>query len=119
MFGPVTDETADLSIRSSDNVIFKVHQRNIDTHTTVFPPFPCSTDDNVELSERSEVLEVLFKYTYPTPPLPDLGRVAFPLLEEISIAADKYQFTSLSVLCDVHMGYVTASPLASSERLIG
>ncbi|KAF9026928.1 hypothetical protein BDZ89DRAFT_826876 [Hymenopellis radicata] len=102
-------ETADLCIRSSDNVIFKIHQKNIDTHTTVFPPFPSSKDDVVELSERAEVLQVLFKYIYPTPPLPDLGDIAFPLLEEISIAADKYQFTSLSVICDVHMGVLATT----------
>ncbi|KAF9022808.1 hypothetical protein BDZ89DRAFT_1163071 [Hymenopellis radicata] len=97
------DEDADLLILSSDSIAFKIHQMNIDTHSSVFAPFPANKDEYVCLSETAGVLEILFKYIYPTATLPDLSKVSFSLLNAVAIAADKYQFSALSVICDIHM----------------
>ncbi|KAF9023209.1 hypothetical protein BDZ89DRAFT_174931 [Hymenopellis radicata] len=97
---------ADVCIISSDNVRFKVHSTNLGTHSSVFPAVHGAANDVADparMAECAEVLRVIFKFIYPDPPLPKLGLLSFSTLEEVAMAADKYQFLALSELCDCHM----------------
>lgn len=59
------------------------------------------------MTERAEILYIVFKYIYPEPPHPKLDDMEFALLEELAITADKYQFTSLLYICDPRMERVS------------
>ncbi|KAF9020413.1 hypothetical protein BDZ89DRAFT_1138665 [Hymenopellis radicata] len=70
---------ADVFIRSSDRVIFNLHSDNLKAHTNAIPFDSFSSTTNIaDFGESSEVLAVLFKFLYPTPPLPSLARADTP-----------------------------------------
>ncbi|KAG5637524.1 hypothetical protein H0H81_004220 [Sphagnurus paluster] len=58
-----------------------------------FPPECATFDDIVDLTESSEVLDVLFQFIYPMRH-PDLEWTEFPKLQALSEAAEKYQVYS-------------------------
>ncbi len=91
---------ADVCVQSSDGVMFKLHRNNIITHTTTLP-LPEGGDPNIaSFQEPAKILEILFKFMYPTPPLPDLSDLDFKMLEELGYAAHKYQIASVMAYCD-------------------
>ncbi|KAF8892762.1 hypothetical protein CPB85DRAFT_1440785 [Mucidula mucida] len=97
---------ADLCIISLDNIRFKVHSMNLRAHSSVFPVVHDATTnvrDPAHMAERAEVLRVIFKFIYPEPRLLKVGQLPFPTLEEVAIAAEKWQFVALSELCDRYM----------------
>jgi hypothetical protein len=64
----VSASDSDITIRSSDGVLFKVHRKNLARHSDGFPAEDMvipSKDEVVDLTETSETLELLFQYTYP------------------------------------------------------
>ncbi|KAJ8496792.1 hypothetical protein ONZ45_g12296 [Pleurotus djamor] len=125
---------SDITLRSCDGVLFKVHRINLKMHSDIFadaedissssslgpstrdsppssapspsessststetirsPPSPPSVSklhsEQVQLSESSEVLNVLLQYMYRQPP-PDLYELEFEVLEQVAEAADKYR----------------------------
>ncbi len=87
----VNTADADVCIISSKNMRFKVHSTNLQTHTTVFliMQLNVAAGDSAHLTERAEVLRIVFRYIYPEAPLPKLGQLPFSTLEEVAIAADK------------------------------
>jgi hypothetical protein len=91
-WNPVNVPDADITFRSSDGVIFRVHSKNLETHSDGFPPSTLckSSSELVDLSEPAETLNLLFQYMYPQRQ-PDLNNIAFPLLADLSEAAEKYQ----------------------------
>ncbi|KAF8999548.1 hypothetical protein BDZ89DRAFT_1147674 [Hymenopellis radicata] len=107
---------ADVCIVSSDDILFRVHSTNLRVHSSIFPVVSGSSinlDDPVRMSERGDVLRVVFKYIYPEPPLPNLGMLPFRTLEEVATTADKYQFLALMQLCDRYMeDHAEAHPAA-------
>jgi len=86
---------ADLTILSSDGVIFKVHRKNLELHSDVFADAANATstdsgnDEPVELSESSAVLDLLFQYMY-RQPQPNLQPVDFSVFAGLAEAAEKY-----------------------------
>ncbi|KAJ7281848.1 hypothetical protein C8J57DRAFT_1056446, partial [Mycena rebaudengoi] len=96
---------ADITFRSSDGVIFRVHSKNLETHSDGFPPSTLckSSSELVDLSEPAETLNLLFQYMYPQRQ-PDLNNIAFPLLADLSEAAEKYQVYSAMDICRIFMG---------------
>lgn len=84
--------------------------QNLQAHSTIFPTVnesPRSRNEIVRMTERAEILYIVFKYIYPEPPHPKLDDMEFALLEEVAITADKYQFTSLLYICDPRMERVS------------
>ncbi|KAK7464228.1 hypothetical protein VKT23_006394 [Stygiomarasmius scandens] len=83
----------DIVFRSSDNVLFYVHQKYLEAHAEGFPLAehiaPTRTVEHVPLAEESSVLELLFQFVYPRMP-PDLESVEFPALMSLAEAAEKY-----------------------------
>ncbi|KAJ7170782.1 hypothetical protein C8R43DRAFT_981034 [Mycena crocata] len=99
-------QDADISFRSRDHILFRVHIKNLETHSDGFPPSAiCAPGSNevVDLSEPAETLELLFQYMYPQRQ-PDLNMIEFPLLADLSEAAEKYQVYSAMDICRIFMG---------------
>ncbi|KAJ7165448.1 hypothetical protein C8R43DRAFT_878175, partial [Mycena crocata] len=102
---------ADLSISSSDGVLFKVHRKNLEVHSDIFAdagnttlPETGGQDDVIELSESAAVLDLLFQYMY-RQLQPDLNdsEVKFELFAGLAEAAEKYMVYSALTLCRMKM----------------
>jgi hypothetical protein len=99
---PVCATDSDITLQSSDGVLFKVHKKNLEMHSEGFAGADAiakqSASDNevVPLTESSAVLELLLQYMY-RQPQPDLKNVDFETLAGVAEAAEKYQvFTAIS-----------------------
>ncbi|KAJ7146977.1 hypothetical protein C8R44DRAFT_758542 [Mycena epipterygia] len=98
---------ADITISSSDGVLFKVHRKNLELHCDIFANAADTTrpetgEDIVHLSERAEVLDLLFQYMY-RQPQPDLQVVEFSVFAGLAEAAEKYVVYSALTLCKMIM----------------
>ncbi|KAF8887201.1 hypothetical protein CPB85DRAFT_1258350 [Mucidula mucida] len=94
---------ADVSVRSSDGVIFKLHRNNILAHTTVIP-LPEGGDPGIaDFSEPSKVLEIAFKFF----------ALDYATLEAVGYIAHKYQLANLMASCDtcLQLKFMTSHPL--------
>ncbi|KAJ7730100.1 hypothetical protein DFH07DRAFT_969296 [Mycena maculata] len=85
---------ADITISSSDGVLFKLHRKNLELHSDIFADaanatLPGNDSDITELPERADVLDLLFQYMY-RQPQPDLRMVDFDLCARLAEAAEKY-----------------------------
>lgn len=90
-------EDADITFRSCDNVIFKVHSVILKFASDVFsgmvsmPSSANSVNDIILLSESSQILEVLFDSIYPRRrTLLRLEEFQFPFIFKLIDAAEKY-----------------------------
>ncbi|THU78185.1 hypothetical protein K435DRAFT_769590 [Dendrothele bispora CBS 962.96] len=86
------DTGGDIVFRSSDNVLFYIHQKNLEVLSEGFPPTShtsTSLTEIVPLTETSSTLELLFQYTYHQMP-PDLDNLNFQDLMNLAEAAEKY-----------------------------
>ncbi|KAF7350763.1 BTB domain-containing protein [Mycena sanguinolenta] len=107
---------ADLTISSSDNVLFKVHRKHLEVHSDVFADAANATrpengDEIVYLQESSEVLELLFQFMY-RQRQPDLRHVEFPKFMEFAEAVDKYVvYSALSAMESQMRVHITDHPL--------
>ncbi|KAJ7891285.1 hypothetical protein B0H14DRAFT_2688429 [Mycena olivaceomarginata] len=97
---------ADIAFRSSDQVIFRVHVKNLETHSNGFPPSAlCApgSGEVVDLSEPAATLDLLFQYMYPQRQ-PDLSGIEPSLLADLAEAAEKYEMFSALEICKIFMG---------------
>lgn len=99
---------ADLLIRSSDDVLFRIHSANLRAHTTVFPLDinSCTEDpEPARFTEKSAVLEVLFSHLYPESELADsdLDTEDFALTLKVAYAAHKYGIVAAIRLYDLRI----------------
>lgn len=101
---------ADITFESCDRVLFKVHRKNLEVTSEGFsPPSGTSaTDQVVSLTERAEVLDLLFQYMYPQRP-PDLASVPFAIFADLAEAAEKYQLYVAMEFCRMLMKCVVTS----------
>ncbi|KAF8986311.1 hypothetical protein BDQ17DRAFT_1289695 [Cyathus striatus] len=95
---------ADVVFRSSDNVLFSIHRKNLETHTGAFPPAEFTADEKevVTLQESSETLDLLFQFIYPQRH-PSLSDSAFEVLDHLAEAAEKYEVFSAMNICHIRM----------------
>lgn len=102
---------SDLTLKSSDNVLFKVHRKNLEVHSDGFAAADsisqASSLENevVELSESSAVLELLLQFMY-RQTQPDLREIEFDLMAEVAETAEKYQVYSAMGTCQLLMEWV-------------
>ncbi|KII94583.1 hypothetical protein PLICRDRAFT_96319 [Plicaturopsis crispa FD-325 SS-3] len=102
----------DITLRSSDNVLFQVHVVNLQMHSDGFAAGAgCSGTDRgpsppetVPLTETAATLDLLLQYMY-LQPQPDLSTVSFEELAGLAEAAEKYQVYAAIPICKVHMEY--------------
>jgi len=97
---------SDITLQSSDAVLFEVHRKNLEMHSEGFAGADAisSSFENevVPLSENSAVLELLLQYMY-RQPQPDLQVVDFQTLAAVAEAAEKYQVYSATTVCNIYM----------------
>ncbi|KAF9259664.1 hypothetical protein L218DRAFT_637205 [Marasmius fiardii PR-910] len=99
--------SSNVTLQSSDRVLFKLHRINLEMHSRVFADAASSTvgaasDEIVMLSESSMVLELMFQYMY-LQPQPDLSHVEFEILKELAEAVEKYEVYCAMVVCSQQM----------------
>ncbi|KAJ7790619.1 hypothetical protein B0H13DRAFT_1676139, partial [Mycena leptocephala] len=89
-------DDADITISSSDGVLFKVHRKNLEIHSDIFAAAADTTqrehyDDGeiVHLTEQADVLDLLFQYMY-RQPQPLLKSIKFEICARLAEAAEKY-----------------------------
>lgn len=100
---------SDLTLKSSDGILFKVHRINLEMHSQVFADaggstIP-STDEWVPLAEPAAVLEVMIKYMY-LQRQPDLAVLPFEVLAGVAEAVEKYGVYAALGVCSQRMRYV-------------
>ena len=64
---PVSNESADLTFRSLDNILFKIHGKYLEATSAGLAPPPSTLIDRayIELEEPSTILEILFQFIHP------------------------------------------------------
>ncbi|KAF8054865.1 hypothetical protein FPV67DRAFT_1459805 [Lyophyllum atratum] len=94
---------ADVTFVSSDNILFYIHRKNLETHAAAFPPAEFDTrGEIVPLTEDSRTLELLFQYIYPQRH-PDLESTPFETLAPLAEAAEKYEVFAAMNICKIRM----------------
>ncbi|KAJ7750647.1 hypothetical protein B0H16DRAFT_1842785 [Mycena metata] len=86
---------ADITIASSDGVLFKLHRKNLEFHSDIFANAADTTPrdadsgagDIMQLSESADVLDLLFQYMY-RQPQPVLKDVQFEVCAGLAEAAE-------------------------------
>ena len=103
----VCADDADVAFRSCDGILFKIHRKNLETHSEGFSPPPGTSPQTeiVPLTENGDTLDLLFQFMYPRRQ-PDLTDVEFKQLAELAEAAEKYQVFTAMASCNVCMRYV-------------
>jgi hypothetical protein len=102
---PVCDDNADLTIQSSDAVLFKVFSKNLSTFSGAFPSpehIPPGRNEIIQLPESSAVLELLFQFMRPQCQ-PDLRAIPFKVGEALADAVQKYDVFPAGGVCDIYM----------------
>ncbi|KAF5379850.1 hypothetical protein D9615_005820 [Tricholomella constricta] len=92
---------ADLIFRSSDQVVFHIHSKNLEMTTGGFPPIEFAQGNEVpivDLSENAAVLELLFQFVYPRRQ-PSLAKLDFNVLAQLSEAVEKYMVYPAQEIC--------------------
>jgi len=93
------DPAAEITFRSSDNVLFRVHRQNLQFAAGLSADEMISSNNGiVPLPETSNVLELLFQFIYPRPPS-DLEDLDFEVLAGLAEAAEKYQVYFCTGIC--------------------
>ncbi|KAJ7186186.1 hypothetical protein C8R46DRAFT_391486 [Mycena filopes] len=94
---------ADVTFKSSDNVLFHVHRRNLEVCAEGFPPAEISSDGTIiELEETAVTLELLFRFMYPERH-PGLDTTPFEVLAPLAEAAEKYQVFPAMNICHIRL----------------
>ncbi|TFK73845.1 hypothetical protein BDN72DRAFT_956184 [Pluteus cervinus] len=97
---------ADVTIISNDDVRFQLHKKNLAFCTGGFPPveFSKTSDEReeVNLSERGYILDLLFHFVYPQR-YPNLATIHIDVLSELAEAAEKYQVFGAISVCQAFM----------------
>ncbi|KAJ3885168.1 hypothetical protein GG344DRAFT_70774 [Lentinula edodes] len=95
---------ADVVVRSSDNVEFRLHKKNRECTTGAFPPAgtPVHTDEIVRLTESAATLEILFQFIYPRR-IPSLESLDFDSLLPLAEAAEKYEVAGFVYACEAEL----------------
>ncbi|KAF8149795.1 hypothetical protein K438DRAFT_1988708 [Mycena galopus ATCC 62051] len=110
------DADADMTVCSSDGVLFKVHHKHLEVHSDVFANASSATrpengDETVHLEESSDVLDLLFQYMY-RQPQPDLQLVPFSVFMGLAEAAEKYVvYSALPAVMIRIKDHITEHPL--------
>jgi hypothetical protein len=95
---------SDITIQSSDGVLFQLHQVNLKISSG---SWKVSMPD-YQLPETSAVLDLLFQFCYPER-RPDLEMLEFDILVKLASAVETYRVFSAIDVCKVTMKYVSAT----------
>ncbi|KZT64592.1 hypothetical protein DAEQUDRAFT_732442 [Daedalea quercina L-15889] len=103
---PLSDEfradDADVKVRSSDGMVFKVHRKTINKYSEglLRDGVPDSRGE-FQLNENRETLRLLFQFMYKK--RPNLGSLPFQSLRSLAEASESYEVDPLGDMCDHQM----------------
>jgi hypothetical protein len=102
----VCEPDADITFKSSDGVLFKIHRKYLEATSAGFtaPPFVETDGELVLLQEPSEVLEILFRFVHPPTESqqyrqPAMMDVKPDVLFAVAEAAEKYLVFGAMNIC--------------------
>jgi hypothetical protein len=102
----VRDPNADITLLSSDNVLFRFHKKQLETHSGVFAASAASVkDDPFVLTEPSVVVDLFLRLMSLQDP-PDLDFLEFQTLALLAEAVEKYDVFHSKTICRMFMQYV-------------
>jgi hypothetical protein len=93
---------SDLTVKSSDDVLFKIHKLNLQIAAGNFPFTGDGSYPTISLKETSVTLDLLFRFCYPELH-PDLEHVDFCILKDLAEAVENYQVWSALNICKIRM----------------
>jgi hypothetical protein len=99
----VRDPNADITIQSSDNVLFRFHRKQLETHSGAFAT--SVKDDPFICTEPSTVVDLLLQLMSLQDP-PDLQPLKFKTLALLAEAVEKYEVFHSQTICRMLMQYV-------------
>jgi hypothetical protein len=90
-------------------VHFKFYKKQLEAHSGAFAGAGAfgqsSSDEIVELTETSDVLEILLQLMSLQQP-PDFRKMTFNVLAPLAEAVEKYEVFSAMSMCEIYMQYV-------------
>ncbi|KAH8801986.1 hypothetical protein DL96DRAFT_774393 [Flagelloscypha sp. PMI_526] len=96
--------TANISILSSNNVLFRIHSKNLATMSAAFQvPLDSESSEAARFDESSEVLACLFGFLYTDEAPPNLLDKKVGVIEKVGRAAHKYFVMSAVTVCQLRM----------------
>jgi hypothetical protein len=100
----VCDPNADITLQSSDNILFKFYKKQLEVHSGAFGGAEAftATDEPVMFTEPSEIVDLLLQLMSREEP-PDLLSVEFNTLDLLAEAVEKYEVFAYKLLCRVLM----------------
>jgi hypothetical protein len=102
----VCDPDADITLQSSDGVLFKFYKKQLEAHSGAFAgagAFAVSpTNEPVDLTEPSEIVDLLLQLMELQEP-PDLESLQFQTLALLAEAVEKYDVFSSKTACRLLM----------------
>lgn len=108
----VNAKDADIILRSSDGISFRVYRKDLEAYSEGFVAPPSGNGDfmveTVELSETYDVLQLLLQFMRKQRQ-PDIKNIEFRLLADLAEAAEKYEVYAAIQLCHIYMRYVLFS----------
>jgi hypothetical protein len=100
----VCDPDADITLQSSDNVLFKFYKKQLAAHSGAFAGAEAftATDEPVMFTEPSEIVDLLLQLMSLREP-PDLWAIGFNGLDLLAEAVEKYEVFASKSLCKLLM----------------
>jgi hypothetical protein len=98
---------ADITLQSSDNILFKFYKKLLETHSGAFAGAESftTTDEPVMFTEPSEIVDLLLQLMSLQEP-PDLWSIDFNTLDLLAEAVEKYDVFASKSLCRLLMRLV-------------
>ena len=95
----VRDPNADITLQSSDNVLFRFHKKQLEAHSGALAASAAyAKDDHFILTEPSEVVDVLLQLMSLQDP-PDLESLEYQTLALLTEAVNKYDVFRYKTIC--------------------
>jgi hypothetical protein len=92
---------SNITIQSSNGVVFKLHQVNLKVSMGAWN-HSITGNEVVQLPETSTLLSLLFQFCYPEHH-PELNHLPFSNLMELAKAVEKYKVFSVTHICRIRM----------------
>jgi hypothetical protein len=96
----VCDANADITLQSSDNILFKFYKKQLEVHSGAFAGAESftATDEPVMFTEPSEIVDLLLQLMS-RQEHPDLRSVDFDTLDLLAEAVEKYDVFAYKQEC--------------------
>ena len=100
----VRDPNADITLLSSDNVVFKFYKKQLEAHSGAFAGAEAftATDEPIMFTEPSKIVYLLLQLMSLQEP-PDLWHIDFDTLDLLAEAVEKYDVFASKSICRMVM----------------